>query len=167
MVDEKKEPEPPPAPPPTRRRFGPIAWVAAGAVLAGAGLVFALPKGGGGSATPPPPRIEIVHYPDKIVHMFNPRVERGTKSVRLGFTLDVQMDANQRAEIEGLIRTNWDRANSRVLMLLKDQPLQTFTSGAEGMRTLAHEIATDLSATLFPAGQAKIVDVIYTDMMVQ
>lgn len=168
MADAKNEETDPAPPATTRRKLLPmLALLAVGAIGGGAGAVLMMPKPDQQSSGPPQPQIEIVHYPDKIVHMFNPRVERGTKSVRLGFTLDVQLDLRRRTEIEALIRTHWDRANSRVLMLLKDQPLQTFTSGADGMRKLAHEMATELTATMFPAGEAKVVDIVYTDMMVQ
>ena len=165
MAEDKDGEAKPPAA--KKRRLMPLACVLVGAALGGAGVVFLAPKPEPKPSGPATPQIEIVHYPDRMKFVFNPRVEKGTRMVRLEFALDVKQDALQAETVVESIKTNWERARSRVLIVLKDQPVGLFTNGSEGMRRLTKDLCDELTASLFPGGVAKVDDVIYTDVFVQ
>lgn len=167
MAEEKdKKVETPEAVPKKKSRLMPVALVAAGAMLGGAGVVLlGKPPAEQRPAGPPIPRIEVVHYPDQMEFRFNPKSDKGNKSARVVLKLDIEVDLNRKTEIEEALKARWDRAKSRVLLVLKDQPHTVFSGGSDQLIRLSKEIVDELTASLFPEGQARVKDVLYTDVM--
>jgi hypothetical protein len=169
VVEEKKpaEGEAAAAPKPSRRRLKLLIAITGGAMLAGVGAVTLLPRPGGREVAVVTPRLEIVHLPDEMKISFNPRTEKGAGQALVAIALDVRMDLNKEAEIREQIKARWNRANSRVMLLLKDQPASTFTTGAEPLNRLRKELCEELTHSLFPNGIARVEDVIYKQVIFQ
>jgi hypothetical protein len=126
-----------------------------------------LPKAGDHTDKAVAPRLEIVHLPDEMKISFNPRTEKGAGQALVSIALDVRMDLNREAEIREQIKARWNRANSRVMLLLKDHPASTFTTGAEPLNRLRKELCEELTASLFPNHIARVEDVIYKQVIFQ
>lgn len=172
MVEEKKPAEgenaAAPKPPGRQRRLKLVIAVAATAMLGGVGVVMLAPKPHAETtASRAAPRLEIVLLPDEMEFRFNPRTEKGAGQAMVSIALEVRMDLAHEAEIREQIKARWNRANSRAMLLLKDHPATTFTSGAEPLNRLRKELCEELTASLFPNRIAKVEDVIYKQVIFQ
>ena len=169
MVEDKKpaETETAAAQKPRRGRLKLLIAVTVAAMLAGVGAVTMLPRSSNQTPAVVAPRLEIVHLPDEMKISFNPRTEKGAGQALVAIALDVRMDLNREVEIREQIKARWNRANSRVMLLLKDHPASTFTTGAEPLNRLRKELCEELTAALFPNGIAKVEDVIYKQVIFQ
>lgn len=153
----------------TRKKgLSPLLMVAIGAALGGAGVAVLAPKPQPTVEVDRQPRYEIVGYEPEISFVFNPRVERGSSpNVRVRFTLDVKQDVKKAAEVKDVIAQRIDRAKSRALVVLMDQPLQVFQSGSEGIRLLTKRLISEFNTELFPTGLATVEDIVYRDVFIQ
>ena len=133
-----------------KKGLPPIVMVALGAILGGAGVVFAVPpKTIEVTKEIKPAELVDVTHPDVIQHEFNPRTKagKGMGRVALKFVYRVREDEEDKAF--AMIRDNWEQANSNVLLILKTRSMEELGSES-GMRTLEKDILDDLDRTLFP-----------------
>jgi flagellar basal body-associated protein FliL len=144
--------------------------VAAGAVLGGAGVVFAVPP------KVKEVRVEAPHYedvdvthPDSIKKSFNPRTRTGKGQARVEFKLVYTVREDRRGDAFELIRANWDQAQSNALMLLKNRSMEELQSDL-GMRQLEKDLIEELDRTLFPNRPeklARVTRVLWGDLLFQ
>jgi flagellar basal body-associated protein FliL len=152
----------------SKKRMNPLVLVAVGAAIGGAGVVAFLPKPAPVVHVDEGPKWEIVGYEPAMTLTFNPRVERGSAPiVRVTFRIDVKQDARKAADVRKAMTERRDRMKHRVLMVLRDQPLQIFTSGSDGTNILTKRLITELNAELFPTGLAQVDDIVYDDIYVR
>lgn len=142
-----------------KKGLPPIVLIALGAVVGGAGVVFAVPPKVVEKKVEEPhfDDIDITH-PDQIQHEFNPRTKAGKSMVRVAFKFvyTVRSDREQAAFDE--LKKNWEEANSRALLLLKTRSFEELNTEA-GIRILENDMIADLDRALFPAGESKVAHV--------
>jgi flagellar basal body-associated protein FliL len=189
VAEEKDTPEPAPAPA-AKKKVPAIALVAVGAALGGAGVVFLAPAPAPVAHGPTEPEIVSYEHPDAMEFTFNPQVKRGYKTalVSLKFVYEadrklVEGDAAHAGEggahdkgapeaaaplppVPNAIRTYWNRATSRCYEVLSNQDVDTLTS-PDGKKYLKRLLIDELGASLFPDGQARVVDVYLMKIFVQ
>lgn len=170
MAEDKNQ-EPDKAETPKKKGLPPLVLIAVGAIVGGAGVVFAVP----------PKTVEVVQpakvyetldvtHPDLIQHEFNPRTKagKGIGRVALKFVYRVREDHEQAAFEQ--IKENWELANSNVLLLLKTRSMEELQSES-GVRMLEKDILDDLDRTLFPERDghriAKVSRVMWSKWLMQ
>lgn len=148
-----------------------IAMVAAGAILGGAGVVFAVPpKEIKVAETKKPLELVDVTHPDYIEHAFNPKSKagRGIATMKFKFIYTVREDRERDAFEQ--IKTNWDLANSNTLCILTNRSIDEFNSEA-GLRILEKDLIDDLDRTVFPTVRgeklARVTRVIWNKRLYQ
>ena len=186
MADEKEQTEESQEPAKKKKKLLPILMVLLGAVLGGAGVVFLTPEPEHRDQGPPPPDIRLYDHPTPMEFTVNPVVERGSKTAMVHFLFtykadhrDVQSggdagahgavaegDAAELSPVLKSIAINWNRAYSRCLEVLSNQPASVFVD-PEGKRRLKRTLIDELSATLFPDGIATVDDILWKKMFVQ
>jgi hypothetical protein len=158
-----------------KKRLPSIVLVAVGAIAGGAGVVFAVP----------PKVVEVkveqrrledvdVTHPDALKVTFNPRSRagKGTARVEIKFVYTVREDREREAFTA--IAANWDEANSKTLMLLKNRSMEELQSDL-GLRTLERDLIDELDRVLFPSVAkatgpdkvARVTRVLWRDMLFQ
>jgi flagellar basal body-associated protein FliL len=148
-------------------RLPPVLFLVAGAVLGGAGVVFIVPRPAPSQESgPPAPVIEQIELPDMLEFNFNPKVERGHRMAHVQFYIVYKQDKLREREVKEALRTNWNRAYSRCLEVLKNAPLEML-EGMQGMRELRMVLKDELSATLFPSGIATVDDILWKKINLQ
>lgn len=154
-----------------KKGLPPIVMIALGAVVGGAGVVFAVPpKTIEVKQEVKPPEVVDVTHPDLIQHEFNPRTKagRGMGRVALKFVYRVREDLE--ADAFEKIKENWEQANSNVLLILKTRSMEELQSES-GVRTLEKDIIDDLDRTLFPGDPktkvARITRVMWSKWLMQ
>jgi flagellar basal body-associated protein FliL len=133
-----------------KKGLPPVVMIAIGAIVGGAGVVFAVP----------PKTVEVkveekhhelvdVTHPDPVKHEFNPRTKagKGIARVELKFVYTVRED--REAEAFEAIKEKWDLLRSNILLILKTRSMEELQSES-GMRSLERDIIDDLDRTLFP-----------------
>jgi flagellar basal body-associated protein FliL len=157
-----------------KKKLPPIVMVALGAILGGAGVVFALPPKVVEKPVEPKvvPPVDVEH-PDKMSFKFNPRTQAGKSFASLSFCFvyTVQDEKEPKDEAFELIKANWGRAKSRVLMLLKSRTPSDLNS-ENGQNILAADVMKELDKTLFdplPGKErvARVTDVLWEDWILQ
>jgi flagellar basal body-associated protein FliL len=188
VAEEKDTQEPEPA---KKKGLPAIALVAVGAALGGAGVVFLAPKPEPAPHGPAQPELVSYEHPDPMEFTFNPQVKRGYKTalVSLKFVYEadrklVEGDAAHAADgggghdkadpkaaapmapVPSAIKTYWNRATSRCYEVLSNQDVETLTS-PDGKKYLKQLLIDEIGASLFPEGQARVVDVYLMKIFVQ
>ena len=170
MSEEKKKDADPKAEDGKKKKgLPPIVMIAVGAIVGGAGVVFAIP----------PKTIEVakpvvvyevidVKHPDSMKKTFNPRTKAGKGTARVEFKFVYRVREDREAEAFELIKANWEQANSNALMLLKKRSMEELQSEA-GMQILAKDLIDDLDQTIFGKGErvAKVANIIWIDWLLQ
>lgn len=133
--------------------------IAVGAVLGGAGVVFAIPP------KVKEVRVEARHYedvdvthPDPIKKSFNPRTRSGKGQARVEFKFVYTVREDRKGDAFELIRANWEEAQSKALMLLRNRSVEELQSDL-GMRTLEHDLVEELDRAIFPSRPEKVAHV--------
>lgn len=133
-----------------KRGFPAIAMVAAGAILGGAGVVFAVPpkEVKVPEAKKPLELVDVTH-PDYIEHAFNPKTKagRGIATMKFKFVYTVREDLEREAFEQ--IKVNWDAACSNTLGILTNRSIEEFNTEAS-LRILEKDLIDDLDRTVFP-----------------
>ncbi len=168
--DKKKDADPKAEEGKKKKGLPPIVMIAVGAIVGGAGVVFAIPpKTVEVKVEEPVYEIVDVKHPDSIKVTFNPRTKagKGTARVEFKFTYRVREDLEERAFEQ--IKANWEQANSNALMLLRKRSMEELQSET-GMQILAADLIDDLDRTMFATAEpriAKVVNVIWKDWLFQ
>jgi flagellar basal body-associated protein FliL len=157
-----------------KKRLPAIVLVAVGAIAGGAGVVFAVP----------PKVVEVkvesrrvedvdVTHPDALKVTFNPRSRAGKGTARAEFKFVYTVREDREHEAFAAIETNWDEANSKTLMLLKNRSMEELQTDL-GLRTLERDLIDELDRALFPAAAkggtdkvARVTRVLWRDMLFQ
>ncbi|MBK8097379.1 MAG: flagellar basal body-associated FliL family protein [Planctomycetes bacterium] len=154
-----------------------IVLIALGAIVGGAGVVFAVPPKTVEKKVAEPPREDVdVEHPDKLTFKFNPQTGTGSAFANVSFyfvyTLKHITAAEEKKKEETAydqIKTNMTRARSNVLMMLKARTKSDLQSES-GRRVLTADLIKELNASLFPGEHGKhfvVSDVLWEDWMVQ
>lgn len=167
MADEKEAKHPPEGEAKKKGGLKPILFLVVGAMVGGAGVVFMVPpKEVVKVVGPPQPQWEQVELPDPFVYTINPRVERGYKTALIEFFIVYKQDKLKEAEVSKAIKTNWSRAYSRCMEVLKNTPAPVFNT-MDGLQKLRARLREELSASLFPDGLASVDDILWKKVLVQ
>ncbi len=171
MAEEKTKDADPKAGAGKKKGLPPIVMIAVGAIVGGAGVVFAVPPKtiAVKEEVKVPQTIDVTH-PDLIQHEFNPRTKagKGIGRVALKFVYRVREDMEDTAFQQ--IKEHWEQANSNVLLILKTRSMEELGSES-GVRTLEKDILDDLDRTLFPGEQktktARVTRVMWSKWLMQ
>jgi flagellar basal body-associated protein FliL len=156
-----------------KKGLPPIVLIAVGAIVGGAGVVFAVPP----KTVQPqqthepsvPPEIDVLH-PDPLKKTFNPRTKAGKGTARIEFKFVYTVRKDLEADAFTLIKENWEQANSDALMLLKRRSMEELNSDT-GMRMLEKDLIEELDRALFgkPGTErvATVTRVLLVDLLVQ
>ena len=144
--------------------------IAVGAIVGGAGAVFAIPPKTIEVKAPPVvhTQLDLLH-PDEIQHEFNPRTKAGKGMVRLSFKFRYEVRDDHEAAAFEHLKTHWDEVKSKSLLLLRQRSMEELQSDA-GVRLLEKDLVDALDQTLFPAGKdkvAKVTSVVWVKWLMQ
>lgn len=167
MADEKEAKPPPEGEGKKKGGIKPMLFLVAGAVVGGAGVVFMVPpKEVVKVIGPPQAEIEQVELPDLWEFTFNPRVDRGYKVAQVSFYIVYKQDKHKEEQVSKTLKTNWNRAYSRCMEVLKNTPPTTLGT-MDGMQKLRAKLRDELSASLFPDSIATVDDILWKKFSVQ
>lgn len=150
MADDKKKDGGDKAQEGKKKGLPAIVMVAIGAVVGGAGVVFAVP-----------PKEKIVHveekkvedidvtHPDEILHEFNPKSDAGRGIARLGFKFVYTVREDREEEAFAAIKANWEVGKATSLEVLSNRSIKELNSEL-GRRQLERDLVDELDRTLFP-----------------
>lgn len=162
-----------------KKGLSPVIMIALGAIIGGAGVVFAIPPKTE-TVVAPPPEFEEVHitHPDLIEHAFNPRQRagKGVMKISFKFVYTVVQD-KEKKDVEhaafDMIKENWDRAFGAAGSLLRSRTFEELNSES-GETMLEHDLLEMLTEKLFhshlPEGEepiAKVTEIIWKDWLAQ
>jgi flagellar basal body-associated protein FliL len=172
VSDDKKKDADPKAEEGKKKKKGlpPIVMIAVGAIVGGAGVVFAIPpKTVEVKVEEPVYEIVDVKHPDKISVTFNPRTKAGKGTARcvFKFTYRVREDLEDQAFEQ--VKANWEQAGSNALMLLRKRSMEELQSET-GMQILAADMIAELDRTIFAGADpriAKVANVIWIEWLFQ
>jgi flagellar basal body-associated protein FliL len=172
VSDDKKKDADPKAEEGKKKKKGlpPIVMIAVGAIVGGAGVVFAIPpKTVEVKVEEPVYEIVDVKHPDKITVTFNPRTKAGKGTARcvFKFTYRVREDLEDQAFEQ--VKANWEQAGSSALMLLRKRSMEELQSET-GMQILAADMIAELDRTIFAGADpriAKVANVIWIEWLFQ
>lgn len=127
-----------------------IVMVAVGAVVGGAGVVFAVPPKEK-VVVQAPPHFEVVDvtHPDVIEHEFNPKSKAGRGIARFSFKFVYSVREDLEKDAYALIKDNWETAKSNVLEVLSNRSIEELNSET-GRTLLMSDLVDDLDRSLFP-----------------
>lgn len=168
--DKKKDADPKAEEGKKKKGLPPIVMIAVGAIVGGAGVVFAIPpKTVEVKVEEPVYEVVDVKHPDKISVTFNPRTKAGKGTARcvFKFTYRVREDLEDQAFEQ--VKANWEQAGSNALMLLRKRSMEELQSET-GMQILAADMIADLDRTIFAGAEpriAKVVNVIWIEWLFQ
>lgn len=154
-----------------KKGLPPIVMIAVGAIVGGAGVVFAIPPKTVEVKVEEPhyEMIDVIH-PDVIKTEFNPRTRAGKGISRIGFKFVYTVREDKETEAFEQLKQHWDEAKSKTLLLLKTRSLEELNSEV-GVRMLEHDLIQDLDTTFFPAvdGEqvAHVTRLMFTEWLVQ
>lgn len=171
MADDKKQGADQKAEGGKKKGLPTIVLIAVGAIVGGAGVVFAVPPKTVEVEKPPVVYEDLdVTHPDLISKEFNPRTRagKGVARVSFKFVYTVREDHEQQAFEQ--IKEHWEQANSNTLMILKTRSMEELQTES-GIRILEHDLLSDLDQTLFPGhGDEKVATVtriLWKDLLLQ
>lgn len=168
----KKEPAPKEAEAPKARKGIPaLILVAVGAMIGGAGTVFALqPKKVEKKQEKPPVKQIQVQHPDLMEYVFNPRTETGKAAASVSFYFVYEVAEDREKEGFEQIKANWDRARGRCMLTLKSRMVKDLNSES-GLQVLAKDLIVELDACLFPTSKgdkvARVTEVLWAKILTQ
>lgn len=151
-----------------------IVMIAIGAIVGGAGVVFAIPPKTIEKVAPPPEFEEVhVTHPDIIKKEFNPRQRTGKGVARVSFkfvyTVHQDKDKKDKEKVAfEEISKNWDKANSYALDLFRSRTIKELNSDT-GTTILKHDLMEELNRAFFSGEHpvAKVTDVMWIDWLMQ
>jgi len=154
-----------------KRGLPAVLLVAVGAMLGGAGVVFAVPpKTVEVPVAEPVYEIVDVVHPDLIRTEFNPRTRAGKGVARVSFKFVYTVREDREHEAFERIKQHWEQVNSDVLLILKTRTMEELQSEA-GVRMLEHDLIQDLDRTLFPGAHddkvASVTRILWKDWLLQ
>lgn len=154
-----------------KKGLPPIVLIAVGAIVGGAGVVFAIPPKVKEVKVEAPHFEEIdVTHPDPIKKTLNPRSRTGKGTARVEFKFVYTVLENREEEAFESIKTHWEQANSNALMLLKNRSMEELQSDL-GMRTLEKDLIDELDRVMFPGkGDEKVATItriLWVDLLFQ
>ncbi|MBL8722676.1 MAG: hypothetical protein JNK49_01450 [Planctomycetes bacterium] len=150
MADDKKKDGGDKAQEGKKKGLPAIVMVAIGALVGGAGVVFAVP-----------PKEKIVHveekkledidvtHPDEIQHEFNPKSNAGRGIARLAFKFVYTVREDLEEDAFTSIKTHWELGKAISLEVLSNRSIQELNSEL-GRRQLERDLVDELDRTLFP-----------------
>ncbi|MCB9872242.1 MAG: flagellar basal body-associated FliL family protein [Planctomycetes bacterium] len=154
----------------------PLIMVAIGAALGGGGVVMMTkPVEKHGEHEAPQPVMKVVHHPDEMKYVFNPVMERGSTTARIGFKFDYLVEEQNLDRAFQSVKVRWDLAKDRcidVLTQFKSKELKT----AEGKKLLRRRLVDELTMVFFPeelqsdgskARVAVIENILWTEFFLQ
>lgn len=153
-----------------KKGLPPIVMIAVGAIVGGAGVVFAVPpKTVEVKVEEPHFEDVLVTHPDLVRTEFNPRMRAGKGMARLSFKFVYRVREDLEAQAFKQIEARWDEVNSRALLLFKTRSNEELNSEA-GVVLLEHDLVEELDDTLFPEGDekiARVTNVMWKDFILQ
>jgi flagellar basal body-associated protein FliL len=154
-----------------KKRVPAVVLVAVGAMLGGAGVVLALPSRGSAVAIEkPPPKFVDVQHPDLMEHQFNPRMQAGNRFASAGFYFVYRVREDHEQEAFEAIKSNWDRARSNVLLLLRSRSVADLNAD-NGQVVLGKDLVEELDASLFPGKDdekvARVTEILWSKWILQ
>jgi len=133
-----------------KKGLPPIVMIALGAIVGGAGVVFAVPPKTIEKKVEEKPKEYVdVGCPDIILHEFNPATRAGKGSARLAFKFRYTVREDQKAEAVEALKAHWDDAKSNTLLMLKARSYEELNLET-GMRLLEKDLISCLDDSLFP-----------------
>jgi len=142
-----------------KKGLPPVVMIAIGAIVGGAGVVFAVP---------PKEKVVVVEekryedidvrHPDEIQHEFNPKSKAGSRIARVSFKFVYTVREDLEKEAFAKIKDRWEEAKSNCLEVLSNRSLEELNTES-GLRMLEKDLVDDLDRTLFPKTEDKIARV--------
>ena len=154
-----------------KKGLPPIVLIAVGAIVGGAGVVFAVPPKTVEQKHEEPVHhdIDVIH-PDPLKKTVNPRTAAGKGTARIEFKFVYTVREDLEGEAFKLIKQNWEQANSDALMLLKRRSMAELQSDT-GVRILEKDMIDELDRALFgrPGTEriATVTRILWVDMLFQ
>lgn len=175
MAEEKKKEADGKAEDGKKKKKGlpPIVMVAIGAIVGGAGVVFAVPpKEKVVKVEEPHYEVIDVRHPDEIQHEFNPKSRgagRGIARMSFKFVYSVREDLEPKAF--ALIKEHWEEGKAAALDVFANRSIEELNSEA-GRRMLEKDMIDELDRALFPAAKkdekiARVTRVIWQKRLFQ
>ncbi len=154
-----------------KKGLPPLVLIAVGAAVGGAGVVFAVPpKQVEVKVEEPAHELLTIQHPDLIEFQFNPKTQAGKAYANAGFYFVYVVRDDREHEAFEAIKAHWDRARSKVLLLLAGRTMQELNA-ENGKTVLAKDLADELDATLFPGKRdekvARVTEILWSKWMVQ
>jgi flagellar basal body-associated protein FliL len=148
-----------------------IILVIAGAVVGGAGVVLAVPpKVKEVPVEAPVYEVVDVTHPDAFKKTLNPRSTTGKGTARIEFKFVYSVREDREQEAFERIKANWEAANSKTLMLLKNRTMRELQSEA-GIVALEKDLIEELDRSLFPGKPAdkvaRVERILWVDLLFQ
>lgn len=154
MSEEKKKDSDPKTDGAKKKGLPPVILVAVGAILGGAGAVFAVP----------PKKVEVIRevqkhdlldlkHPDKLEFTFNPKEPTGKAYCQVNVYFAYRVRDDKEGEAFDAIKANWERAKSNILLMLTARS----KSELNNKTVLLKDISDELDHVLFPGkGDSKV-----------
>ena len=171
MADDKKKDGEAKAEEGKKKGLPAIILVIAGAVVGGAGVVFAVPpKVKEVPVQAPVYEVVDVTHPDAFKKTLNPRSTTGKGTARIEFKFVYSVREDREQEAFERIKANWEAANSKTLMLLKNRTMRELQSEA-GIVALEKDLVEELDRSLFPGKPAdkvaRVERILWVDLLFQ
>ena len=153
-----------------KKGLPPIVLIALGAIVGGAGVVFAVPPKVK-EVVKEEPHFEEEDYthPDPIKKTFNPHTRAGKATARVEFKFVYTARSDHETQAFDQIKQNWESALHGTLMLLMNRSMEELRSET-GMRILEKDMIDELDRVLFPKGAdkvARVTRVMWVDWLFQ
>lgn len=133
-----------------KKGLPPIVMIALGAIVGGAGVVFAVPpKEKVVKVEEPVYELIDVRHPDEITHEFNPKSKAGRGIARVSFKFVYTVREDLEKDAFALIKERWEEAKSNSLEVLANRSIEELNTDS-GRRMLDKDLIDDLDRTLFP-----------------
>lgn len=154
-----------------KKGLSPLVMIAIGALVGGAGVVFAIPpKTVEVKVETPPPEYLEVEHPDVILHTFNPRQRAGKGVAKVSFRFIYTVREDLKDEAYEAMKTTWNSATSKVLSVLRSRSIKELQSET-GERILEHDLIETLNEELFGADEgepvAKVTEIMWEQFLLQ
>ncbi len=150
-----------------KKGLPPIVLVAVGAILGGGGAALMAPAPvEHKEPEEPQPDYQLVENPDVIKLHFNPRQERGSKMAKVEFQFVYKLDMNHQKDVMESMKNHWNQMYSRVLLLFSRQTAQALND-PDNRPHIENELIREMSASLFPDGEAVVKQILWKSFYVQ
>ncbi len=133
-----------------KKGMSPLVLIAIGALVGGAGVVFAVPAKTVEVhvAEPAPEWSEPTYHPDVIEHTFNPVQDVGRGTAKFDFTFMYRYREDVEAEALKTMQAYMRLAESNTFKLLEQRSMKQLRSSA-GLAAVEADLLDELNATLF------------------